>query len=114
MSAVPIVDLDDVLLASVGEELPDQAIAALQQELTERVVATGARGVLIDISVLDVVDSYLARALHEIAAATALLSAKTVVVGMRPAVAITLAELGLTLPGMRTALSVREGLAALR
>lgn len=114
MSVVPIVDIDDVLFVSVGDELEDQAVATLQQELAERVVATRARGVLIDISVLDVVDSYMARALHEIAAATALLSATTVVVGMRPEVAITLAELGLTLPGMRTALSVREGLAALR
>ncbi|MFD2421224.1 STAS domain-containing protein [Amycolatopsis pigmentata] len=114
MSVVPIVDIDDVLFVSVGDELEDQAVATLQQELAERVVATRARGVLIDISVLDVVDSYMARALHEIAAATALLSARTVVVGMRPEVAITLAELGLTLPGMLTALSVREGLAALR
>jgi rsbT antagonist protein RsbS len=114
MSVVPIVDIDDVLFVSVGDELEDQAVATLQQELAERVVSTRARGVLIDISVLDVVDSYMARALHEIAAATALLSATTVVVGMRPEVAITLAELGLTLPGMRTALSVREGLAALR
>lgn len=114
MSVVPIVDIDDVLFVSVGDELEDQAVATLQQELAERVVASRARGVLIDISVLDVVDSYMARALHEIAAATALLAATTVVVGMRPEVAITLAELGLTLPGMRTALSVREGLAALR
>jgi rsbT antagonist protein RsbS len=113
-SVVPIIDLDGVLLVTIGEELLDQMAATLRQELTEQVVATGARGVLIDISVLDVVDSYLARMLQEIAAATSLLSARTVVVGMRPAVAITLAELGLTLPGMRTALSVREGLAELR
>lgn len=114
MTAVPIVDLDGVLLATVGEELADHSVSALQQELTERVVDTGARGVLIDVSVLDMVDSYLARTLHEIAAATALLAARTIVVGIQPAVAITLTELGLTLPGMRTALSVREGLAALR
>ncbi|HKS44061.1 MAG TPA: STAS domain-containing protein [Amycolatopsis sp.] len=114
MPAVPIADLDGVLLVTVGEELQDRTVAELQRELTERVVDTGARGVLIDISVLDVVDSYLARALHEIAAATALLAARTVLVGMRPAVAFTLAELGLTLPGMSTALSVREGMAALR
>jgi rsbT antagonist protein RsbS len=114
MGPVPIVDLDGVLLVTVGEELADHSVAALEQELTQRVVDTGARGVLIDVSVLDVVDSYLARALHEIAAATSLLAARTIVVGIQPAVAITLTELGLTLPGMRTALSVREGLAALR
>jgi rsbT antagonist protein RsbS len=111
---VPIVDLDGVLLVSIQEELLDDTVAQLRQDLAERVIAAHAAGVLIDISVVDVIDSFLARALHEVAAVTALLSASTVVVGMQPAVAITLVELGLTLPGLRTALSVGDGLALLR
>ncbi|HEX3788977.1 MAG TPA: STAS domain-containing protein [Pseudonocardiaceae bacterium] len=114
MADLPIVELDGVLLVTVQGELLDASVAALQQELPERVIAANARGVLIDISVVDIVDSFLARALHDTAAMVALLAAQTVVVGMRPAVAITLVELGLTLPGLRTALSVRDGLALLR
>ncbi|HWC78577.1 MAG TPA: STAS domain-containing protein [Pseudonocardiaceae bacterium] len=110
MSEVPVVDLGGVLLVSIQEELLDASVATLQQDLAQRVIDTGARGILIDISVVDVVDSFLARALHEIAAITSLLAARTVVVGMRPAVAITLVELGLTLPGLGTALSVGDGL----
>lgn len=114
MTGVPIVELDGVLLVTVQDELLDYSVADLQQQITEQVVARQARGVLIDVSVLDVVDSFLARALRDIAAATSLLAAKTVVVGMRPAVAVTLVELGLVLHGLRTALSVEEALAILR
>lgn len=110
MPGVPIVKLDGVLLVSIQDELLDYSVDELQEQITEQVVAQEARGVLIDISVLDVVDSFLARTLHEIAAATSLLAARTVVVGMRPAVAITLVELGLVLPGLQTALSVEEAL----
>jgi rsbT antagonist protein RsbS len=110
IGAVPVLDLGGVLLVSIQVELLDDTVLTLQQELTERVAATGARGVIIDISSVDVVDSFLARALRDIAAATEVLAARTVLVGMRPAVAITLVELGLTLPGMATALSVKRGL----
>ncbi|MCP2166510.1 STAS domain-containing protein [Goodfellowiella coeruleoviolacea] len=107
---VPVLDLGGVLLVSIQVELLDDTVLALQQDLTERVAETGARGVIIDISSVDIVDSFLARALRDIAAATEVLAARTVLVGMRPAVAITLVELGLTLPGMTTALSVERGL----
>ncbi|GAB2971388.1 STAS domain-containing protein [Amycolatopsis acidiphila] len=110
MPGVPIVKLHDVLLVTIQDELLDYSVDELQQQITEQVVEQQARGVLIDISVLDVVDSFLARTLHDIAAATSLLAAKTVVVGMRPAVAITLVELGLVLAGLQTALSVEEAL----
>jgi rsbT antagonist protein RsbS len=110
MPGVPIVKLDGVLLVSIQDELLDYSVDELKQQITEQVVEQQARGVLIDVSVLDVVDSFLARTLHDIAAATSLLAAQTVVVGMRPAVAITLVELGLVLPGLRTALSVEEAL----
>ncbi|WAL68988.1 STAS domain-containing protein [Amycolatopsis cynarae] len=113
MSGVPVINLHGVLLVTIQDELLDYSVTELQQQITEQVVEHQARGVLIDISVLDVVDSFLAKTLHDIAAATSLLAAKTVVVGMRPAVAITLVELGLMLPGLRTALSVEAGLALL-
>jgi rsbT antagonist protein RsbS len=111
MVQVPIVKLNGVLLITIQDELLDYSVDELQQQITEQVVAYQARGVLIDISVLDVVDSFLARTLHDIAAVTSLLAARTVVVGMRPAVAITLVELGLVLPGLQTALSVEDALA---
>lgn len=113
MAGVPVINLHGVLLVTIQDELLDYSVTELQQQIAEQVVEHQARGVLIDISVLDVVDSFLARTLHDIAAATSLLAAKTVVVGMRPAVAITLVELGLVLPGLRTALSVEAGLALL-
>ena len=113
MAGVPIVNLNGVLLVTIQEELLDQSVAEFESDLTEKVVEARARGVLIDVSVLDVIDSFLARTLHDIAAITSLMAARTVVVGMRPAVAITLVELGLTLPGLLTALSVEEGLSLL-
>lgn len=114
MPGVPIIKLEGVLLVTIQGELLDYSVDELQQQITEQVVAQQAHGVLIDISVLDIVDSFLARTLRDIAAATSLLAAKTVVVGMRPAVAITLVELGLVLRGLNTALSVDEALAILR
>ncbi|WP_197318647.1 STAS domain-containing protein [Saccharomonospora sp. NB11] len=108
-----IVGLGDVLLVTMQGELRDDDALTLQENLTTRVADTSARGVLIDISGLEIVDSYLARTLHDIAGACALLAARTVVVGMRPEVAITLVELGLTLPGLETALTVAGGLSLL-
>lgn len=92
----------------------DQLALTLQDDLTQRIVATHARAVLIDISAIEMVDSFMGRMLGNIAAMSRILDAQTVVVGMRPAVAITLVELGLSLPGIRTALNVDAGLALLR
>jgi rsbT antagonist protein RsbS len=108
---VPILQIGDVLLVSIQIDLQDQIALALQDDLAERIAATGAKGVLIDISALDIVDSFIGRMLSTIASISRVLDAETVVVGMRPAVAITLVELGLSMPGVRTALNVERGLA---
>ena len=92
----------------------DQLAMALQNDLTEKIVAARARGVMIDISALEIVDSFIGRMLNNIASMSRVLDAVTVVVGMRPAVAITLVELGLELPGVKTALNVDRGLALIR
>lgn len=113
MASASILELDGALVATLQGELTDGAALDLQQDLADAVVAVGARGVLIDISGLELVDSFLARTIYDIAAATSLLAAETVVVGMRPEVAITLVELGLTLPGLRTARTVADGMALL-
>ncbi|MEU6460147.1 STAS domain-containing protein [Streptomyces sp. NPDC048594] len=102
---LPVLRLGDVLLVTLQGDLHDSTAQQLQEDLAETIVASGATGVIIDISGVEIVDSFLGRVLAEIAGQSGLLAARTVVVGMRPAVAITLVELGLTLPGMRTALS---------
>lgn len=114
MERIPILKLEDFLLVSIQVDMHDQLALTLQDDLTQKIVATRARAVLIDISALEMVDSFMGRMLGNIAAMSRILDALTVVVGMRPAVAITLVELGLSLPGIRTALNVDAGLALLR
>jgi rsbT antagonist protein RsbS len=114
MDRVPVMTLGDVLLVSIQVDLEDRLAVRLQEDLAERIVTTGAHGVLIDITALDIVDSFVGRMLATIASVSKVLDAETVVVGMRPAVAITLVELGLPLRGIRTALNVELGLAMLR
>ena len=114
MERIPILKLEDVLLVSIQVDMHDQLALSLQDDLTQKIVATRSRAVLIDISALEMVDSFMGRMLGNIASMSRILDAQTVVVGMRPAVAITLVELGLSLPGIRTALNVDAGLALLR
>lgn len=114
MERIPILELRDYLLVTIQIDMHDQLALALQEDLSERISKTGAKGVLLDISALDVVDSFIGRILGGIASMSRLMDAETVVVGMRPAVAITLVELGLTLPGVRTALDVDQGMRLLR
>jgi rsbT antagonist protein RsbS len=110
---IPILKMGDCLLVSIQVDMHDRLAMSLQDDLTARITATHAHGVLIDISALEVVDSFIGRMLANIAAMASVLDAATVVVGMRPAVAITLVELGLSLPGVRTALDVERGMALL-
>ncbi|MFI2507694.1 STAS domain-containing protein [Streptomyces sp. NPDC018972] len=107
---VPVLRLGDVLLVTLQGDLYDSTAHQLQQDLSETIARSGVTGVVIDISGVEVVDSFLGRVLAEIAAQTELLAARTVVAGMRPAVAITLVELGLTLPGVRTALTTEAAM----
>ena len=111
MDRVPILKIGDLLLVSIQVDLDDQRALALQEDLAGRIVADGAHGVLIDITALEIVDSFIGRMLSTIASISSVLDAETVVVGMRPAVAITLVELGLSMPGVRTALDVEKGMA---
>ncbi len=113
MAPVPIVRLGSILIAAVQEDLRDADALALQERLTQQLAETGAVGVLLDLSVVGTVDSFLGRLIHDIARVTRLLGAQTVVVGLQPAVAVTLVELGLELRGMRTALTPEKGLARL-
>ena len=114
MEKIPILRMGEFLLVTIQVDMHDRLAMALQDDLTSRISETGARGVLIDISSLDIVDSFIGRMLGNIAAMSRVLDAETVVVGMRPAVAITLVELGMSLPGVRTALNVDAGMELLR
>ncbi|MEV6297519.1 STAS domain-containing protein [Streptomyces sp. NPDC051896] len=109
-TGVPVLALGETLLVSLQGELHDGMAEQLQQDISHRIASSRANGVIIDISGVEVVDSFLGRILAEIAASASLLAARTVVAGMRPAVAITLVELGLTLPGLTTALDVDRAL----
>jgi rsbT antagonist protein RsbS len=111
---IPILRMGDFLLVTIQVDMHDRLAMALQDDLTKRISETNAHGVLIDISSLEIVDSFIGRMLGNIAAMSQVLDARTVVVGMQPAVAITLVELGMSLPGVRTALNVDAGMELLR
>jgi rsbT antagonist protein RsbS len=110
---IPILRMGRFLLVTIQVDMHDRLALTLQDDLTARITETGARGVLLDISSLELVDSFIGRVIGTIASMARVLDAETVVVGMRPAVAITLVELGLALPGVRTALNVERGMALL-
>jgi rsbT antagonist protein RsbS len=114
MEKIPILRMGDFLLVTIQVDMHDRLAMTLQDDLTNRISQTGARGVLIDISSLEIVDSFIGRMLGNIAAMSRVLDAQTVVVGMQPAVAITLVELGMSLEGVRTALNVEAGMELLR
>ena len=114
MEHIPILKMGPFLLVTIQVDMHDRLAMALQDDLTSRIVRDRARGVLIDISSLDIVDSFMGRMLGNIAGMARILDAETVVVGMQPSVAITLVEMGLSLPGIRTALNVDCGMELLR
>jgi rsbT antagonist protein RsbS len=114
MERIPILRMGKFLLVTIQVDMHDRLAMTLQDDLTNRIVDTGSKGVLIDISSLEVVDSFIGRMISNIAGMSRVLDAQTVVVGMQPAVAITLVELGLALPGVRTALNVEKGMDLLR
>lgn len=114
MERIPILKMGSFLLVTIQVDMHDQLALSLQDDLTARIVRERADGVLIDISALDIVDSFIGRMLGNIAGMARVLDAETVVVGMQPSVAITLVELGLSLPGIRTALNVDRGMELLQ
>src|SRR6187551_1670282 len=114
MERIPILKMGQFLLVTIQVDMHDRLALSLQDDLTAKIEKTGARGVLIDISALEIVDSFIGRMLANISGMSRILDARTVVVGMQPAVAITLVELGLSLPGVKTALSVQRGMDYLR
>lgn len=114
MERIPILQMGEFLLVTIQVDMHDRLAMTLQDDLTNRISQTNARGVIIDISALEIVDSFIGRILGNIAKMSQVLDAQTVVVGMQPAVAITLVELGLSLTGVRTALNVEKGMALLR
>jgi rsbT antagonist protein RsbS len=113
MERIPILRMGNILLVTIQVDMHDRLAMTLQDDLTERIVKEQAKGVLIDISALDIVDSFIGRMINNTAAMARVLDAATVIVGMQPAVAITLVELGLTLTGVKTALNVEKGIALL-
>jgi rsbT antagonist protein RsbS len=110
MERVPIQRIARTLLVSIQIDLQDDTVQRLQEDLAEQIVATGATGVIIDITAVEIVDSFIGRMLSSVASMSRLFDAETVLVGMRPAVAITLVELGLSLHGVRTAINAEKGL----
>lgn len=114
MDRIPILKLGGFLLVTIQVELHDELVLTLQDDLSQMLLKTAARGVLIDTSGLEIVDSFVGRALGQIAAVARMMDAATVLVGMKPAVAITLIELGVTLRGIRTALNVDKGMELLQ
>ena len=114
MERIPILQMGDFLLVTIQVDMHDQLALTLQDDLSERISRTSARGVLIDISALDMVDSFIGRMIASISGLSRIMDAETMLVGMQPAVAITLVELGLTLPGVSTALNVERGMQVLR
>jgi rsbT antagonist protein RsbS len=114
MERIPILRMGSTLLVTIQVDMHDQIAVRLLDDLTTMVTKTRARGVVIDISALDMVDSFIGRMIADIAATSRILDAETIVVGMQPAVAITLVELGMSLPGVRTALDVEKGMELLR
>ena len=114
MERIPILKMGDFLLVTIQVDMHDQLALTLQDDLSERINKTSARGVLIDISALDMVDSFIGRMIGTISGLSKIMDAQTVLVGMQPAVAITLVELGLTLPGVSTALNVERGMKLLQ
>jgi rsbT antagonist protein RsbS len=114
MPQVPIIQIEDVLIATVQEELADRDALRLQENLAQCLERSGARGVLIDLSIVETVDSFLGRLLNDIATGTRLFGARAILVGIQPAVAVTLVELGLDLHGVRTALNPHKGMKLLR
>jgi rsbT antagonist protein RsbS len=114
MERIPILRMGNFLLVTIQVDMHDKLALTLQDDLTNRIAEVNAKGVLIDISSLEIVDSFIGRTLANIASMARVLDAETVVVGMQPAVAITLVELGMSLPGIRTALNVESGMEFLR
>ncbi len=114
MDRIPILQMGPYLLVTIQVDMHDQLALTLQDDLSERISKTSARGVLIDISALDMVDSFIGRMIGTISGLSRIMDAQTVLVGMQPAVAITLVELGMTLPGVSTALNVERGMRLLQ
>ena len=114
MDRIPILKMGDCLLVTIQVDMHDQLAVSLQEDLTAQIAKNRSRGVLIDISSLEIVDSFIGRMLANIAAMSRVLDAQTVLTGMQPAVAITLVELGMSLSGIRTALNVERGMELLR
>jgi rsbT antagonist protein RsbS len=114
MERIPILKVGDCLLVTIQVDMHDQLAITLQEDLTAQIVKNASKGVLIDISSLEIVDSFIGRMLANIAAMSKVLDAQTVLTGMQPAVAITLVELGMSLPGIKTALNVERGMELLR